>query len=172
MCTLTAALSPQSPPSSDLSRDFLNESSCESHTDLVLAMKFLELNQAKKSTNCIINFLLSLTPVGGSLARYLKHWRIISHTNLLTLSPLSLYGIRIVYHFAKKIQFVWCETSTKVYIRGCYLICFSWSSTSTDQILHNKLVLHWQIYDETCAKVRLRIGLTMIQLWLSEVHVC
>ena len=49
---------------------------------------------------------------------------------------------------------------------------FSCSPTSSNQIYKTKLMLHQQIYDETYANIISKIGPTMIQLWLSEVHVC
>ena len=44
-------------------------------------------------------------------------------------------------------------------IQGTWALCgsFSCSSTSTNQIDTTKLVLHWQIYDETPAKPGLKL---------------
>ena len=39
---------------------------------------------------------------------------------------------------------------------GCYLVCFPCSSTPTNQIYTIKVVLHWQIYNETFVKTRLK----------------
>ena len=55
---------------------------------------------------------------------------------------------------------------------GVNLVCFPCSPTSTDHIHTTLLVLHWQISDESSAKIGLGIGPLMIWLWLSEVHVC
>jgi hypothetical protein len=57
-------------------------------------------------------------------------------------------------------------------VRGCYVVPFSCSLTSTHQIYTPKLTLHLQTYDETSTKLGLNIGPPLIQLWLLEVHVC
>lgn len=40
------------------------------------------------------------------------------------------------------------------------------------QLLPTRLVLHWQIYTKTYAKIGLEIKPLLIWLGLSEVHVC
>ena len=66
---------------------------------------------------------------------------------------------------------IWYVVRTVRYV-GVVCFVFSCPQTSTDWIYIMRLVLHQQIYDETSAKVGLKIEPPLVYLWLLEMHVC
>jgi hypothetical protein len=55
---------------------------------------------------------------------------------------------------------------------GCYSVCFSCLPTSTDLIWRTKLVLHYQIYDETSIETGLKISQLCPLLSVEQLIIC